>query len=71
MMCGLMADAINMLDESYVSTTGRQASSVLVSSLQFGVQTNASRTQVALTSRLIKRGRDRLSPPKGKQVGFL
>ena len=41
---------------------------LLSSVVQFSAQTSAARTQLALTHRLIKKGRDTLGAPKGKRV---
>jgi len=64
----LVADVINLFDDGAGAATGRRVTDLLVSKMQFGAQTSVSQTQQTLTSRLVKRGRDRLSPPKGKQV---
>lgn len=43
---------------------------LLSTMLQFSAQTSSARTQVALTSKLIKKGRDTMGAPKGKRVGI-
>ncbi|ELU16870.1 hypothetical protein CAPTEDRAFT_116653 [Capitella teleta] len=45
-----------------------RTSRFLSTMLQFSAQTTSARTQVALTSKLIKKGRDSMGAPKGKKV---
>ena len=46
----------------------QQQQGILSTMLQFSAQTSSARTQLALTHKLIKKGRDTLGAPKGKKV---
>ena len=42
---------------------------VISTTLQFSAQTTADRTKLAITQKLVKKGKDILGAPKGKKVG--
>lgn len=50
------------------TTKTKQPAGVISSILQLSAQTTADRTMLALSHRLIKKGRDTLGAPKGKKV---
>ena len=43
---------------------------VISATLQFSAQTTADRTKLAITQRLVKKGKDVLGAPKGKKVSL-
>ena len=51
------------------TTKVKHGSGIISSVLQFSAQTTSHRTQLALTQKLIKKGRDTMGAPKGKKVG--
>ncbi len=62
------SDAEKNLDLLLGTSKAKQLTGITSSVLQFSAQTSSHRTQLALTQKLIKKGRDTMGAPKGKKV---